>query len=404
MTPQIPLNTLLGDRYKVTAHVLETAGGDAVLDGLDQVLGRKVSIVVAAPEHNRLLVTNARKSTTLTRSAVQVLDLGNKDDSTYLITSHSRPDTLLDVLLTEGESGNTEEFGEEIFGDTGSMAAPNTYVVAKEASTVGGGAISAIRSVDEVADEPAEEFEEYDAEEDGYYEADEPTDRNGGVWIVGIAAALLLVIGAGAVFVTLGGLSKSGESSEASGETSVSASASEGAASDGKASAAGEPSAPAEKSAAPKIDGTFTRLVPSSPTLMAESDSMLAHLTDKNEATTWTSLAFGSPNFGGLADSVYLLAKLDEATTVKSITINQVSGTGGQFTIYASETASADGGKEIGSGSFAASGETTVQLNKDAQKGKTKYIIIKFTAAPQLSQPIVAGYPYGLRIAEISIN
>lgn len=403
MTPQIPLNTLLGDRYKVTAHVLETAGGDAVLDGLDQVLGRKVSIIVAAPEHNRILVANARRSTTLTRSAVQVLDLGNKGDSTYLITSHSRPDTLLDVLLTESEGETAEEFGEEIFGDTGSMAAPNTYVVAKEAtSSAGGAAISATRSVDAVADEPAEEFEEYDAEEDGYYEADEPADRNSGVWIVGIAAALLLVILAGAVFVTLGGLSKSQDSSAAS--SSDSASASAGSSTASKASASATPSATAAKLAAPKFDGSFTRSVPSAPTLMAESDSMLGSLTDGNEATTWTSLAFGSPNFGGLADSVYLSAKLSEATTVNSITINQVSGTGGAFTVYASETASADGGKEIGSGSFASSGATTVQLNKDAQGGKTKYIIIKFTAAPQLSQPIVAGYPYGLRIAEISIN
>ena len=100
MTQQIPLNTLLGDRYKVTAHLLDTASGDAVLDGLDTVLGRKVSILVAAPDHNRLLVTNARNSSALSRSAVQVLDLGNHSERTYLITSHSRPDTLLDVLLT----------------------------------------------------------------------------------------------------------------------------------------------------------------------------------------------------------------------------------------------------------------------------------------------------------------
>lgn len=403
MTPQIPLNTLLGDRYKVTAHVLETDGGDAVLDGLDQVLGRKVSIVVATPEHSRLLVTNARRSTTLTRSAVQVLDLGNKDDSTYLITSHSRPDTLLDMLLTEGENQTAEEFGEEIFGDTGSMAAPNTYVVAKDAGTTDTRAISATKSVDHVAAEPVEEYEEYDAEEDGYYEADEIADRNSGVWIVGIAAALLLVMLAGAVFVTLGGLSKSKDSASSS-TASTNGSAPTESSVAANTSAPASSSATANKFPTPKINGLFTRSVPSSPTLMAESDSMLSHLTDGNEATTWTSLAFGSPNFGGLTDSVYLSAELDQATTVNSITINQVSGTGGAFTIYGSESASVEGGKEIGSGSFTSSGASTIQLNKDVQNGKTKYIIIKFTAAPQLSQPIVAGYPYGLRIAEISIN
>lgn len=413
MTPQIPLNTLLGDRYKITAHVMETAGGDVVLDGLDQVLGRKVSIVIASPEHNRLLVANARRTTILTRSAVQVLDLGNRGESTYLITSYARPDILLDVLLTE-HGASPEEFGEEIFGDTGSMSAPNAYVVAKENTFASGTAISATRPIDAVADEVVEEgYEEYDAEEEGYYEVDEPIEeRNGGVWVVGIAAALLLVIGAGAVFAALGGLSKSdSDSSEASAATSSSAaSAPETSAQSSSASASSSPSASPtpsptkDKLAKPKFSGGFARSIPSSPALMAETDAQLSRLTDGNAATVWSSLGFPSPNFGGLADSMYLSAQLSEETTVNSITINQVSGVGGAFSVYASETASIDGGTEVGSGSFAASGETTVKLDADAQDGKTKYIIIKFTAVPQLSQPIVSGYPYGLRIAEISIN
>lgn len=417
MTQQIPLNTLLGDRYKVTAHLLDTASGDAVLDGLDTVLGRKVSILVAAPDHNRLLVTNARNSSTLSRSAVQVLDLGNHSERTYLITSHSRPDTLLDILLTEGGSNSAEEFGEEIFGDTGSMTAPNTYVVAKEktaeqgqdagaaagAATVAGAtAISATRNLSTVEEKPADEFEEYDAEEEGYYEGDEPTERNGGMWVVGIAAVLLLVIGAGAVFASLGGMVDSDASKQVlnTNGSAVATTASPSASASASASATPSPTA----LPTPKIEGTFTRTVPSAPTLMAESDSLLGNLTDGNTSTTWLSLAFGSANFGGLTDSFYLSAKLDEATTVNSITINQVSGVGGAFTVYANDSASVQGATEIGSGSFAATGDTTVQLNKDAQAGKTKYIIVKFTSAPQLSQPIVSGYVYGLRLAEISVK
>ena len=420
MTQQIPLNTLLGDRYKVTAHLLDTASGDAVLDGLDTVLGRKVSILVAAPDHNRLLVTNARNSSALSRSAVQVLDLGNHSERTYLITSHSRPDTLLGMLLTEGGSNSAEEFGEEIFGDTGSMTAPNTYVVAKEktaeqgqdagaaagaAAVAGATSISATRNLSTVEEEPADEFEEYDAEEEGYYEGDEPTERNSGMWVVGIAAVLLLVIGAGAVFASLGGMVDSDASKQvldANGTAVATASASASA----NASASTSTSAtPSETSLpTPKIEGTFTRTVPSAPTLMAESDSLLGNLTDGNASTTWLSLAFGSANFGGLADSFYLSAKLDEATTVNSITINQVSGVGGAFTVYANDSASIEGATEIGSGSFAATGDTTVQLNKDAQDGKTEYIIIQFTSTPQLSQPIVSGYVYGLRLAEISVK
>ncbi|WP_185173757.1 serine/threonine protein kinase [Rothia nasimurium] len=416
MTQQIPLNTLLGDRYKVTAHLLDTASGDAVLEGLDTVLNRKVSIVVAAPDQSRLLVANARNSSALSRSAVQVLDLGNHSERTYLITSHSRPDTLLDVLLTEGGSNSAEEFGEEIFGDTGSMTAPNTYVVAKEkpagqgqdagaaagaAAVAGAASISATRNLSTAEEEPADEFEEYDAEEEGYYEGDEPTERNGGMWVVGIAAVLLLVIGAGAVFASLGGMVDSDASKQvldANGTAVATAPASASA----SASASGTPSETSLPT--PKIEGTFTRTVPSAPTLMAESDSLLDNLTDGNASTTWLSLAFGSANFGGLTDSFYLSAKLDEATTVNSITINQVSGVGGAFTIYANDSASIEGATEIGSGSFAATGDTTVQLDKDAQDGKTEYIIVQFTSAPQLSQPIVSGYVYGLRLAEISVK
>lgn len=416
MTEQIPLNTLLGDRYKVTAHLLDTASGDAVLEGLDTVLNRKVSIVVAAPDQSRLLVANARNSSALSRSAVQVLDLGNHSERTYLITSHSRPDTLLDVLLTEGGSNSAEEFGEEIFGDTGSMTAPNTYVVAKEkpagqgqdagaaagaAAVAGAASISATRNLSTAEEEPADEFEEYDAEEEGYYEGDEPTERNGGMWVVGIAAVLLLVIGAGAVFASLGGMVDSDASKQvldANGTAVATAPASASA----SASASATPSETSLPT--PKIEGTFTRTVPSAPTLMAESDSLLDNLTDGNASTTWLSLAFGSANFGGLTDSFYLSAKLDEATTVNSITINQVSGVGGAFTIYANDSASIEGATEIGSGSFAATGDTTVQLDKDAQDGKTEYIIVQFTSAPQLSQPIVSGYVYGLRLAEISVK
>lgn len=401
MTQQIPLHTLLGDRYKVTAHILDTADGDAILDGTDQVLNRKVSIVVAAPTNNSKLVANARSSATSSRSAVQILDLGNSGDSTYLITSHARPDTLLDTLLADSGAGEAEKFGEEIFGDTGTLDAPNTYVVAKEttapaAAAAGAGATRPTPAATEEPAEEYEEYEEYDAEEDGYYEAEETTERNGGMWVVGIAAILLLVIAAGAVFASLGKMVDTDASKEALGGSDKTASE--------ETTAEASPTTEEKKLATPKLDGAFTRAVPSSPTLMAESDAILAQMTDGNTATTWLSLAFGSPNFGGLTDSFYLSGKLDEATTVNSITINQISGTGGAFTIYASNSANINGATEVGSGTFAATGETTVKLNTDKQDGDTEYIIIQFTEAPLLSQPIVAGYPYGLRIADISVK
>lgn len=402
MAQQIPLHTLLGDRYKVTARVLETADGDTILDGVDQILNRKVSIVVASAEHSSRLVANARQSPSLSRSSVQILDLGNIEARTYLVTSHARADTLLATLLTEG-GGEAEEFGEEIFGDTGTMSAPNMYVVTKDATSpaAGAGAAAATSISATRAAEPETEYEEYDAEEDGYYEGDEPAERNGGMWAVGIAAVLVLVIGAGAVFTSLGNMVNPTETREALGSTQTSASASQTPQQTGSPS----PSATEEKEpATPRLDGSFTRTVPSSTALMAESDATLGRLTDGDETSTWVSLAFGSANFGGLTDSFYLSAPLLDETTVNSLTINQVSGTGGAFNVFASDNASIEGSQQIGSGTFAATGETTVELDTDAQDGDTKYIIVQFTEAPRLAQPIVQGYPFGLRLAEISVK
>lgn len=402
MTPQIPLQTLLGDRYKVTAHILNTADGDSILDGKDQVLNRKVSIVVAAPSNNSKLVSNARSSATSNRATVQILDLGNSGDSTYLITSHARPDTLLDTLLADNGAGEAEKFGEEIFGDTGTLAAPNTYVVAKD-PTPETPTISATRTVDAPTPEPETEYEEYDAEEDGYYEADESTERNGGMWVVGIAAILLLVIGAGAVFASLGNMVDTEASKSALGGTKTATATEE--AEPTETPAEDTSKEPEEKKLpTPKLDGNYTRTVPSSPALMAESDPLLSHLTDNNTATTWISLAFGSPNFGGLTDSFYFTGQLTEATTVNSVTINQLSGTGGSFTIYASETNKLSDATQVGNGTFAATGDTTVKLNTEKQNGKTQYIFVQFNEAPILAQPIVPGFPYGLQIAEISVK
>ena len=60
MTQAIQLGTVLGGRYKVTAQIVTTAAQDQVLDGKDQVLERKVSILVASAEHSDLLIENAR--------------------------------------------------------------------------------------------------------------------------------------------------------------------------------------------------------------------------------------------------------------------------------------------------------------------------------------------------------
>ncbi len=130
MSQQIPVGSVLGGRYEITAHIIITAESDMVLEGTDQILNRKVSVVVASPSRSALLEANSRALATNARGNIQILDLGiTPEGSRYLVTSHTRPDTLLDTLLVENHAlSNAEDaLGTEIFGDSESGSSPNTY-------------------------------------------------------------------------------------------------------------------------------------------------------------------------------------------------------------------------------------------------------------------------------------
>ncbi|GAA1366570.1 hypothetical protein GCM10009596_32090 [Arthrobacter rhombi] len=131
MSQPIDVGTILGGRYKVTELVLTSADGDAVLGGMDQVLNRSVSILVAAPENASQVATSAREIATGERyGSMQVLDLGISDGSTYLITNTASPADLLDLVIQRDapfvEPFYTDTLGSEIFGVTRS-AEPEVY-------------------------------------------------------------------------------------------------------------------------------------------------------------------------------------------------------------------------------------------------------------------------------------
>ena len=77
MSNPIDVGSVLGGRYKVTATVLASHDHDLVLDGVDQVLNRPVSILVAGPRTpNRLPRAPAKWPRANVPGNVQVLDLG----------------------------------------------------------------------------------------------------------------------------------------------------------------------------------------------------------------------------------------------------------------------------------------------------------------------------------------
>ncbi|MFB0839267.1 ABC transporter substrate-binding protein [Arthrobacter sp. E44] len=121
MSNPIDVGSVLGGRYKVTATVLASHDHDLVLDGVDQVLNRPVSILVAGPENTEQVAQSAREVATGERpGTVQVLDLGVTEDTTYLITNHTSAADLLDLVVTSNppyvEPFFTDTLGSEIFG------------------------------------------------------------------------------------------------------------------------------------------------------------------------------------------------------------------------------------------------------------------------------------------------
>lgn len=132
MSQSIEVGSILGGRYQVTEFVMTTAEGDLVLEGIDQVLNRSVSILVASADNSSQLAGSAREIAMDERSAnVQVLDLGITDgNQTYLVANLAHSVDLLDLVVEKDapyvEPFFTDTLGTEIFGES-RQAVPQTY-------------------------------------------------------------------------------------------------------------------------------------------------------------------------------------------------------------------------------------------------------------------------------------
>ncbi|MDP5226860.1 MULTISPECIES: ABC transporter substrate-binding protein [Arthrobacter] len=466
MSQQLEVGSVLGGRYKVTGSVLLSHDQDQVLDGVDQVLNRPVSILVASTQNAEQLSLSAREVATGERpGSMQVLDLGVTDGLTYLITSHSSAPDLLDLLVaTDGpyvEPFFTETLGSEIFGEARSTE-PETYGgryddaegefidYASQEDAPASPAGPVTRPTPAARQEPAtpatapvqravepsapvepvrgpanppqdrsfpapatEAFAEpavsaADADEDRRQASHFPagarnqvlgfdtevddeetpaTENRSTRWIVG--GVLVAVLVAALVFAVINLSGISAPSGPKAGKTTSVAS---GNPSEGTPSQ--EPSAPV---AAPPVIDSLTRL--GTFDFAAEFDKDLPKAIDGNNATYWSNMEFGSDNWGGATKDVALAVKLKEPAAIKSITLNQLGGSGGSLTVYTNDKPSLDGAKQVASNSFtgpsltmAVSGDVTAQ-----------YVIIDITALPRLAAPRTQ-YPYGLRLSEIKIQ
>lgn len=482
MPQPIDVGSILGGRYKVTGRILASAENDVILDGLDQVLNRPVSILVSAVENSANLTQSARDVAIGTRlSNVSILDLGVQDNATYLIAARTSPADLLDLVVpTEPQEDLyqepffTDTLGTEIFG-TARDAAPEggAYVyddnspltpahplpkVVHDApqfapppmptkapgtpkTTSGAAVVPPVTPAPQAAstqqaEAPASKVTLWDEEDygfineasqqdaaetrrpgtfpaeflsasDAYGQDDGPSEpdddleeddgnapRSGGRWLTGAIVGVLLI---GALIFAVQHISGLFNAGENQAGTTTSAPASPQT-SDKPSAKDAPPPAPAV--VAPVITG-LTDITAFAPGVQNYAETYFPRLKDAidgNKGTYWPTVEYSNADFAGLNDGINLVVALKEESTISSVSISQLAGTGGQFNILTNSVPELQGATKIGSGSFSAPDFTLTA----APGVKAKYVIINFTQLPKL-QPFVT-YPYGLKITEISIK
>ncbi|MFI7485031.1 hypothetical protein ACIBO7_03530 [Micrococcus luteus] len=123
MPQPIAVGAVLGGRYRITQHVVTSADQDMVFLGTDQVLNRRVTVLVASRENATQVASSARElATGEPTDDVQVLDLGLSEGRTYLIAGGDPdPDVLLGLAYPQElyvEPFQTDSLGSELFGES----------------------------------------------------------------------------------------------------------------------------------------------------------------------------------------------------------------------------------------------------------------------------------------------
>lgn len=131
MAQPFGVGDVVSGRYRITHHVVTSADQDIVFQAVDQVLNRDVSVLLASPANAKQVAISARELATGDRtSEVQVLDLGLSADRTYLISTLTHPNDLLDLVVPDAapyvEPFFTDSLGQELFGQSRVME-PETY-------------------------------------------------------------------------------------------------------------------------------------------------------------------------------------------------------------------------------------------------------------------------------------
>ncbi|MGV0109254.1 ABC transporter substrate-binding protein [Arthrobacter sp. CP30] len=529
MPEAVDVGSVLGGRYKVTAYVLASAEKDLVLDGVDQVLNRPVSILVASSGNASQVAASARDLATGDRnSAIQVLDLGITDAGTYLVTNRTPAADMLDLIVQQDppredqpfvEPFFTDTLGSEIFGgprstepesydddheddhdsrhqrrprlsglrerfarhgaeesrqdDTSDLPPvdaepapdhrPSSHRVppppnrrpggssvdephrrsedADHPSGVGGAGAGAGAaglaagtaaassspsssaraaslfplSGDRDARDDRDDRDDRDGRDgsdgsdgsDGYddtgrdeYDDEDSNGRRFTRVLVGVVLTVVLVVAVVLAATQLGSIFNGNPVADPATERSSAAPATEDATAPAPAETA--TAEPTQAPVTPVITG-ITRVVPDNPGLDAANDVTLPSIIDGNPATFWGNQVYASDSFGGLATNLALVVQLEEESTISQVTIEQLNGAGGSFSVLVNDQPTLEGAEQIAQGGFT-SPTVSLPIPSGADGPPTgQFVIVNFTQLPRLSN-IQAQYPFGLRIAEIRVS
>jgi hypothetical protein len=255
-----------------------------------------------------------------------------------------------------------------------------------------------------VPERAATRFPASAASADGPDNYDDDNDRPGGNRkftrvLVGAVLSLILIVAVVLAATTIGGLSNPMADDDSATSGQETPKAGESAAPSGAASESAEP----EVETVPPVTVGVTRLVPSNQNLDAPNDLNLPLIVDGNPATFWGSYVYANDVFGGLAQSLALVVELEEESTISEIRIDQLNGTGGNYSVLLNDSPSLEGAEQIAQGGFTAPSVTIPVPEGEEGPATARYAIVNFTQLPRLSN-IQAQFPWGLRIAEIAVS
>ncbi|MHA7179659.1 ABC transporter substrate-binding protein [Arthrobacter sp. MDB2-24] len=292
--------------------------------------------------------------------------------------------------------------------DAANQGGPAAATGAVIVGAAGAGAAAASAAVSRHPERAASRFPVSDYGDDDSSAVDGPDDfeqddddsrgRNFTRILVGAILSIVLVVAVVLVATQLGSLFggtpvADSETRQATGDPSAED------ATTAPTTAAAEPTAEA---VAPVITG-ISRVVPDNQALDAANDVNLPLIIDGNTASFWGNQVYASDTFGGLATSLALVVELEQESTISEVSIAQLNGAGGSFSVLVNDEPTVEGAEQIAQGGFTAP-TMTLPIPDGPDGARTaRYVIVDFTQLPRLSN-IDAQYPFGLRIAEISVT